>query len=51
MANHGMSEPALPRSAADAETVFVSPRMRCRHWVAADRSMVLEVYGDTDAMR
>ena len=42
---------ALPPSPADAPTVFESPRLRCRHWVAADRDAVLEVYGDADAMR
>lgn len=38
-------------SPADAPTVFVSPRLRCRHWVASDRAALLEVYGDADAMR
>ncbi len=38
-------------SPADAPTVFVSARLRCRHWVAADRGALLEVYGDADAMR
>jgi RimJ/RimL family protein N-acetyltransferase len=51
VANRGASDPELPASPAEAETVFVSPRLRCRHWVAADRAAVLEVYGDADAMR
>ena len=37
--------------AGDAPTVFVSPRLRCRHWVATDRDALLRVYGDADAMR
>lgn len=46
-----MDASALPPSPADAPTVFVSPRLRCRHWVAADRDALLEVYGDAGAMR
>jgi RimJ/RimL family protein N-acetyltransferase len=38
-------------AAVAAPTVFLSPRLRCRHWVAADRAAVLAVYGDADAMR
>ena len=40
-----------PETAADAHTVFLSSRLRCRHWVPADRTILLEVYGDADAMR
>jgi RimJ/RimL family protein N-acetyltransferase len=47
----GIDRSALPPSPADAPTVFLSPRLRCRHWVAADRAAVLAVYGDADAMR
>ena len=43
--------PALPRSPADAPTVFESPRLRCRHWVVGDRGALLQVYGDAGAMR
>ncbi len=46
-----MDASALPPSPADAPTVFVSPRLRCRHWVAADRDALLEVYADAGAMR
>lgn len=42
---------ALPAASADAPTVFESPRLRGRHWVAGDRAALLEVYGDADAMR
>ena len=42
---------SLPPSPAAAPTVFLSPRLRCRFWVAADRAAVLAVYGDADAMR
>jgi RimJ/RimL family protein N-acetyltransferase len=42
---------ALAAAASDAPTVFVSSRLRCRHWVAGDRAGLLEVYGDADAMR
>ena len=43
--------PLLPATAADAPTVFASPRLRGRHWIAGDRAALLEVYGDADAMR
>lgn len=49
--DQGAGVPELPVLAADATTVFVSPRLRCRHWVTGDRAAVLEVYGDADAMR
>jgi RimJ/RimL family protein N-acetyltransferase len=42
---------ALPPSTADAPTVFLSPRLRCRHWVAADRAAIVAIYGDAEAMR
>jgi len=42
--------PALAAVASDAPTVFVSPRLRCRQWVAGDRAALLAVYGDADAM-
>jgi DNA-3-methyladenine glycosylase II len=32
-------------------TVFLSPRLRCRHWRPDDLTVILEVYGDADAMR
>ncbi len=32
-------------------TVFVSPRLHCRHWRKDDLAAILEVYGDADAMR
>lgn len=51
VANHDAGVPALPSSPADAPTVFVSARLRCRHWVVGDRDALLEVYGDGDAMR
>ena len=55
MSDHGVlaaeGAPPLPSSPADAPIVFVSPRLRCRHWVPADRAALLEVYGDADAMR
>lgn len=41
----------LPSSAAEAPTVFVSERLRARHWTPADRAALLAVYGDADAMR
>ena len=37
-AKQDVDAPALPSSLADAPTVFVSSRLRCRHWVAADRA-------------
>jgi len=43
--------PPLAAIARDAATVFVSPRLRCRHWVAGHRAALLAVYGDADAMR
>lgn len=43
--------PALGGTASDAPTVFLSPRLRCRHWVTGDRAALLAVYGDADAMR
>lgn len=50
-ANYGVSAPGLPPFPADATTVFESPRLRCRHWVADDRAALLEVFGDLAAMR
>ncbi|MFO7547035.1 MAG: GNAT family N-acetyltransferase [Trueperaceae bacterium] len=43
-----MPQPAL---AANTPTVFLSPRLRCRHWMPADRALLLDVYGDANAMR
>jgi RimJ/RimL family protein N-acetyltransferase len=43
--------PALAAVASDAPSVFLSPRLRCRHWAAGDRAALLAVYGDADAMR
>lgn len=40
-----------PAPTTDAPTVFLSARLRCRHWVPADRAILLEVYGDAEAMR
>ena len=47
----GDDRPALAATPADAPTVFMSPRLRCRHWVADDRATLLAVYGDAEAMR
>ncbi len=33
------------------ETIFVSPRMRCRRWRHEDLAGIMQVYGDADAMR
>jgi len=33
------------------ETIFVSPRMRCRRWQRGDLPAILAVYGDAEAMR
>ena len=38
-----------PRSST--ETIFVSPRLRCRRWQRDDLAGILQVYGDADAMR
>lgn len=43
--------PALAATPADAATVFVSSRLRCRQWVTGDRAALLAVYGDAGAMR
>lgn len=39
---------ALP---TDDVPVFTSPRLHCRRWKVTDRSALLRIYGDVDAMR
>lgn len=51
MSTEDLDRRSLPTSSDDAATVFLSPRLRCRHWIVGDRAALLTVYGDVDAMR